>query len=281
MFQDRLPPRPGIAEASTSRKGRSRHWWLAAAGNEAVGRGSALGAALASTRVLDLVSTAAIIAAAVVIIWNRLGAGGGTVPPPPETPPETIDLDGAAFLGSDRARIGILMYSDFQCPFCRSFAQETLPLIDKAYLQPGTVRLAFKHFPLPNHPHARQAAESAECAGKQGRFWPMHDLLFSDQEHLDQGRLMGRAQRLNLNVSLFADCLAGQTAAKVMSDAASARALRLTGTPAFLLGTFAADGTLHVVQTLSGAAPISAFSKVINDVLRRIDEDDKGNRTGG
>lgn len=84
-------------------------------------------------------------------------------------------------LGDPGAPIAIIEYSDFQCPFCRSFFNDTLPSIKKNFVETGKAKLIYRHFPLNFHPAAQPSAEAAECANDQGKFWEMHDAIFTKQ----------------------------------------------------------------------------------------------------
>jgi protein-disulfide isomerase len=104
-------------------------------------------------------------------------------------------------LGPDHAPVTVVEYGDFECPNCKQ-AAGTLKLMLARFDE--KVRLAFRHFPLEGvHPHALRAAEAAECAGGQGKFWPMYDLLFENQLHLKQAQLFEYAQRLGLDMPRF------------------------------------------------------------------------------
>ena len=89
--------------------------------------------------------------------------------------------DHARILGSPAATVWVVEVSDFQCPYCRQFHDESYAELKHAYVDSGKIRLAYVNFPLDSHPHAWEAAESAMCAGAQGKFWPMHDGLFETQ----------------------------------------------------------------------------------------------------
>jgi protein-disulfide isomerase len=104
-------------------------------------------------------------------------------------------------LGPDHAPITVVEYGDFECPNCKQAAPAVKLLLDRFAER---VRFAFRHFPLEGpHPHALAAAEAAECAGAQGKFWQMHDLLFDNQDHLTAKHLHGYAERLQLDMALF------------------------------------------------------------------------------
>jgi protein-disulfide isomerase len=189
-------------------------------------------------------------------------------PSPPPLPKEPISITGAAVRGSADAKIGFVIYSDFECPFCARFANDTWPALDSKYVATGKVRAAFRHLPIESiHPSAVKAAEATECAGKQGQFWPMHDILFKNSKGLAAGLLPGYAQQIQLDVAVFEACLKGATTAKVRADATSAAALGITGTPAFLLGTIEGDGKVKVTERIAGARPLTAFETAIDKLL--------------
>jgi len=122
------------------------------------------------------------------------------------------------------------------------------------------VRLIVKDLPLTSHRQARQAAEAARCAGAEGRFWPYHDRLFAEQPRFAEEQLVAYAVDLGLNGEKFARCLTERRFAReVEADRAEARALGLTGTPAFLING----------RVLTGAQPIDAFRSVIDGALQR------------
>ncbi|HXA92133.1 MAG TPA: thioredoxin domain-containing protein [Steroidobacteraceae bacterium] len=104
-------------------------------------------------------------------------------------------------LGPEHAPVTIVEYADFECPNCKQAAPAVKLLLSRFAT---TARVAFRHFPLEAaHPHALAAAEAAECAGGQGQFWPMHDLLFENQLHLKQHDLRSYAERLGLDMARF------------------------------------------------------------------------------
>ena len=104
-------------------------------------------------------------------------------------------------LGSAPAPVTVVEYGDFECPACK-LAYPAVKLLIKTF--GSAVRFAYRHFPLVEvHPHAELAAEAAEAAGAQGKFWPMHDLLFENQQHLKANNLRAYAQRLELDLSRY------------------------------------------------------------------------------
>lgn len=160
-------------------------------------------------------------------------------------------------LGPPTAPVEIVEFSDFQCPFC-SRVGPTLKQIQQTYGE--RVRLVFRDLPLPNHAQAFKAAEAAQCAHDQGKFWEYHDVLFANQSALAPEQLKGHAATLGLDTAVFAACLdEGRHAERVRQDMAEAERLGINGTPAFFInGRF-----------LSGALPFESFRAVIDDELAR------------
>ena len=184
-------------------------------------------------------------------------------PPEPPVPSEPLSLVGAATTGAKSATAALVMYSDYQCPFCGRFERENLPEIRKKYVDKGVLLLAFREFPLSIHQHAEKAAEAAECAGQQGKFWDMHDQLFAHQQQLDDSDLRQYAHALGLAPG-FDTCLAGTTATKVANDESSGRSIQVSGTPTFFLGQLQTDGRVKVTNRWTGAQPLDQVEALID-----------------
>lgn len=138
-------------------------------------------------------------------------------------------------IGSPEARVTVVVFSDFQCPFCRQFAQ-TVALAQQK--QPNAIRMVFRHFPLRRiHPFAVAAAQAAVCADRQGRFAQLHDLLFSLQDSLGTIPLEALARRAGVvDVETFGKCVADRaTQATITRDSAAAMTLKIGGTPLVLV----------------------------------------------
>lgn len=179
---------------------------------------------------------------------------------PPALPKQPLSLLGAATKGQPSAKVAIVEFADFQCPYCTRFAVDTLPRLEKEYVKTGQVLMAFRHFPLdPIHPFARKAAEAAECAGQEGKFWDMHDRLVSGGANLDIAFLRQAATQSGVNLLRFDKCVAGEQAAKVNADVEAAQQLGFGGTPSFAIGVVRADRRVDVKAILFGAQPFDAF----------------------
>lgn len=196
----------------------------------------------------------------------RAQAAGAPRPEPP-LPAQPLSLGGAALLGNKAAKVALVVYSDFQCPYCGRFEHDVFPALNAKYVQPGKILVAFRQFPLPIHPYAEKAAEAAECASQQGKFWPMHDQLFQHQEQLDQPSLDAYAKTSGLDARSFNSCLGGSTADLVARDVQSGHDLSVSGTPTFFVGRVQSDGTVKVVKRLVGARPLADFQTALDSLV--------------
>jgi protein-disulfide isomerase len=143
--------------------------------------------------------------------------------------------------GSIEAPLKLLEYADFECPYCGEAFQSLLVVREQLGDQ---LCLAFRHFPLADvHPHAERAAEAAEAAGAQNRFWEMHDLLFENQDALDNDNLVEYARTIGLNISRFVRELeAGTHLARVREDFVSGVKSGVGGTPTFFINGLRHEG---------------------------------------
>jgi protein-disulfide isomerase len=148
------------------------------------------------------------------------------------------------------APVTLVEYGDFECPFC-GLAYPTVKAVERMY--PDTLRVVYRQFPLPQHPHAMPAAETSEFAADFGRFWEMHDMLFEHQDALDVVHLLAYASRLGLDPDALAHALrVGTYRAIVLEQLEGGQESGVTGTPAFFLNgvRFDAEPTL---ETFSAA----------------------------
>jgi protein-disulfide isomerase len=232
----------------------------------------------AGRALLEVISTLAVILVCSTLLWQRLGPQGTTAAkatsapsarrPSAPLPVAPLSTKDTATLGNLKARVAMVMFSDFQCPFCQRFALDVLPTLNREYVTPGRVLLVFRSLPLEEiHMHALQAAESGECARRQGRFWQMHDRLFQNPKDLDESSLRQQANVIGLDARTFDSCLAGEATTKVRADEAEAHRLGITGTPAFFVGKILADSSIKAVRLLSGARPVAEFRAALDEAL--------------
>ncbi len=167
--------------------------------------------------------------------------------------------DDDPMLGDKDAPVIIVEFSDFECPFCKRFHDETLPKIKEQYIRTGKVRFVYRDFPLPFHPDAQKTAEAAECADDQGQFWAYHDELFENQQALGTEKLKQYAQDLSLDMEEFNSCFdSGKHADEVKADLKDGANSGVSGTPTFFIGD----------ELVSGAQPFSVFKTVIDAKLK-------------
>lgn len=183
-------------------------------------------------------------------------------PARPQDVPQ-IPSDDPRSKGSLDAPVVIVEYSDFQCPYCGRWVQQTYPTILKEYIETGKVRLVFRDFPLDFHQNAQPAAVASRCAAEQGAYWPMHDALFANQAEwaeLADARetFVGYAQEIGLDRDQFRTCLdSGRFDQAIQDDIQAGLVAGVTGTPSFVING----------QLLVGAQPVSAFRKALDTIL--------------
>lgn len=164
--------------------------------------------------------------------------------------------------GNKDAEVTLVEFTDYQCPFCGRHFKETDSKIQEEYVKTNKIRYITRDLPLPFHANAHLAAEAARCAGDQGKFWEMHDKLFTNQEEWSEGdakpKFAGYATSLGMNTSTFSQCLdAGKYKKAVDDDAALASEVGANGTPTFFING----------EPLVGAQPYDAFKSLIDGKL--------------
>ena len=217
---------------------------------------------------LDLVTTLAMLLVAGVILWNRFGTPNAASPQPVPIPTQPLSLEGLPLLGSTGAKAGLLIFSDFECPYCASFAGEIMPALKKRYVDTGLARVGFRHLPLRIHNRAKRAAESAECAAQQGQFWAMHDALFRAPVKLAEPDLTSDAAAIGLDATKFATCMSHPPSERVTRDVAVAQGLGLGRTPSFVIGRIERDALLHATSVFVGTREVDEFKKALDRVLK-------------
>lgn len=196
--------------------------------------------------------------------------GQAAAPAAPRDPalPAELDIAGAPALGPVTATLTMVEFSDFECPFCGRYQRETFPQLKAEYIDSGKIRYVFRHFPLTQiHPRAMKSAEAAECAHRQGKFWPMHDRLFANQQALADDTLVAHAQAVGLNMAAFQQCFGGQAQAKIRQDLDEGAGGGVSGTPGFFLAEAAKDGKVRVLSRIVGAQPYANFKSAIDAQL--------------
>lgn len=212
-------------------------------------------------------------------IKAMLKAGAGAPPAAPAPAPAianvdyVIDLANAAVKGAPNARVAVIEFSDYECPFCSRHALNTLPQLAKEYIDTGKVRYVFRNLPLESiHPNAMRAAAAAECAGEQGKYWQLHDRMFANQRALDLTSLVNHAKAEGLDATRFQLCvMSDKYAGKIRADQAEAGRVDATSTPSFFIAVLApGDSKARAVRMIRGAHPYPTFKAAIDSVLATI-----------
>ena len=170
-----------------------------------------------------------------------------------------------AVKGEKNAKVTMVEFSDYQCPFCKRYAEETMAQIEKEYIASGKVRYIVRDLPLEFHQFAQAAAEAAKCAGAQGKYFEYGDQLFANQDSWSKEAdvsktFSGYAATLGLNGAKFSQCLTnGEQKAAVEADAALAKKAGLGGTPSFVINA----------KILVGAQPFVQFKAAIDEALKK------------
>lgn len=190
-------------------------------------------------------------------------------PAQPSTPVNaTISLNDRPLKGSPGAKLAIVEFSDYQCPYCARFTKATYPRLEQEFIKTGKVRYAMLDFPLQNHQFAFKAAEAASCAAGDGKFWEMHHLLFENQQRLQPEALPSYAEQIGLDRGSFEACLAEGREQQVNANLEQARLVGVSATPTFLVGWLADGGKVQVKQMIRGAKAYEDFERVINEMLQ-------------
>ena len=192
---------------------------------------------------------------------NLQGAAGELAQEKPELPPEPgsekfdVSIDDDAIDGKKDAPVIIVEFSDFECSYCARHTA-TIAKIKQEY--GDKVAVVFRDYPLDFHKNAQKAAEAAECAADQNKFWDYHDKLFANQQALDVVSLKKYAGELKLKQSAFDKCLdSGQNKDEVQKDLKDGNAAEVTGTPATFING----------RKVTGAQPFEIFQKIIDEEL--------------
>jgi protein-disulfide isomerase len=171
----------------------------------------------------------------------------------------SINLEGLPYQGAADAKVVVVEYSDFQCPFCK----RAYPTVKQLLSEYGSkIKFYYKHFPLGFHQNAQKAGEAYECAAEQGKNWEYHDVLFEkgngDGTGLNNADLKKYASDLQLDTAKFNSCLdSGKFASKVQADAAEGGANGVSGTPTFFING----------QAVVGAQPYATIKSVVDAKL--------------
>lgn len=185
-------------------------------------------------------------------------------PPVPKT--ATVSIKGASYMGSPGAEVTVVEFTDFQCPYCKRFVDNTFPALKKEFVDSGKVKWVVRDLPLGFHKNARKAAQAAHCAGEQGKFWDMRSELFTNSKQLDADKLPGYANSIGLDMTSFSACLASNRhLAEIDQSVRDAGSVKITGTPTFVIGK--AENDVVNGDRIVGARNLKNFQDAINKQL--------------
>lgn len=201
-----------------------------------------------------------------------------------DTTGDTQDVSGSTSLDDDpiqgnrdTAKVALVEFSDYECPFCQRHFQQTYPEIKKNYVDTGKIVLVFRDFPLSFHePAASREANSANCVKKLAgdeKYWQMHDYLYtntaSNGAGIEQSRISDYAVQLGVDKSSFDSCVSNaEFADEIAQDTVDGTSAGVQGTPGFIIGVLGADGSV-TGEVVSGAQPYSVFEQAIENQLAK------------
>jgi protein-disulfide isomerase len=202
---------------------------------------------------------------------NPTTAAAGDAQPQGPTPPpfvENLETGKLPLLGNKDAKVTVIEFSDFQCPFCKKYFDDNHSKLVEKYIETGKVKFAYRHFPLSSiHPLAQRAAEASECANEQGKFWEYHDLLFKEQDTWSPltdteaiSSFVDYAGQVGANADQFRSCIENEKyKANVDEDTAIAGEIQVDATPTLFI-----NGT-----RLVGAVPFADLERAIEAELKK------------
>jgi protein-disulfide isomerase len=201
---------------------------------------------------------------------NTAAANPQAAIPTAVPPPAVVKVDNGHLpaRGDANAKVTIVEFSDFQCPFCKQYFDQTDSQIQDQYVKTGKVKFYYRQYPLTSiHPNAEKSAEASECANEQNQFWAYHDLLFKNQDTWSpmtsadaENSFVDYATQLGMDADQFRSCIdLGKYKKQVDDDATAGNKVQVDGTPAFFING----------NRLVGAQPFSEFQKLIDEELKK------------
>ncbi|HWC97879.1 MAG TPA: thioredoxin domain-containing protein [Candidatus Sulfopaludibacter sp.] len=200
-------------------------------------------------------------------IRQLLEKQGGSANAKPQGPAHaTLNMEGAQMLGSKDAPITMVEFTDYQCPFCQRFHTTVFHDLKKNFIDTGKVRFYSRDLPLDTmHPNAIRAAMAARCAGDQGQFWKIRDMMGANPDKLDMASIMADAASLGMNTDTFKSCVESDKYKQlIQNDVLEAMKIGADGTPTFVIGKSTPNGVDG--EVLIGAQPYVAFEQKLKEI---------------
>lgn len=183
----------------------------------------------------------------------------------------SLDIGREPFKGKADAKLTLVEFSDYECPFCARHVARTMPQLENEYIKTGKVKYVFMDFPIESiHRRAFKAHVAANCAGEQGKYWEAHDRLFANRRALAPKDLLNHAESLKLDMTKFRECFdGGKHANEIRQDIAEGRKAGVSGTPTFFVGmTDPKSSKVQLVRMIRGAQAFSTFKTVMDGMLK-------------
>ena len=188
---------------------------------------------------------------------------------------QTISIGTSPIKGKVDAPVTVVEYSDYQCPYCARHYRNVMPILQEEYIDTGKLRFVMRENPLSSiHKNATNASIAALCAGDQGKYWEMHDLLFENQKELGVDNLKSFAGTIGLDTASFNECLDSKKyAEQIRKDMASGSKLGMGGTPGFFIGLtdLSEPDKVELSVYIRGAGSIDKFRASIDDLLESVE----------
>jgi len=205
---------------------------------------------------------------------KKLLKEGARAPAKPAAAPfkeQTISIGTSPVKGKPDATVTLVEYSDYQCPFCARHYRQVMPTLEKEYIETGKLKFVMRENPIPSlHRNAVNASKAAVCAGGQGKYWEMHNLMFDNQKELGIDNLKAFADTIGLDTDMFKICIESEEVKKrVNADIASGVKLGAAGTPGFFLGLTDPNDPDKAKMSvfIKGARSLDTFKASIDDLL--------------
>jgi protein-disulfide isomerase len=219
-------------------------------------------------RRLDIATSVATLCVCAAIVWTLFLRNNGSSVSQGALPREPISLQGAPTMGEPTAPVALLVFTDYQCPFCANFAENILPELKRRYIEAKRLLVAVRGIQgSSSHTLAEVAERVGSCAASQGRFWPYHDGVFALKGLLTLESIRKTAELAGLSAENVERCLTAQHGGSFEANTLLAKTLRIHATPWFFLGHLDQNGQLRAAKVLVGLRSLDEFTGAIDAVL--------------
>jgi protein-disulfide isomerase len=204
--------------------------------------------------------------------WFLIASHTSHAPPPYSAKDVNLNLtvDEPQIVGNRNASVVLVEFADYECPYCRQFAKDTMKQIEHDYIDTGRIGFVFHDFPIESsHPHAFSAALAALCAGEQGHLWEMNHKLLAESSLLARDDLFRDAETMKLDMTKFSGCFADEkTATRLRQGMREASELGIDGTPMFIVGIRKpGSNTIKGLRMIEGGYPYGVFKATLDMLI--------------